>query len=1009
MIGFCVLCIPPKQKTNRLASKRVVIDLYASYHEISKIFTNTNFSSIQSYSQFISNKYSLNQLSDSINFNNINIYGRMVNESGNNFLSLIYFKDNNYLYKLKKLSNLQLYDEAISTFINIFVYKNRNKNNNIPISINVLKNLQNTINLLSSMNAENSSSSTSLVYWDNRCRNYTQIVTNNTLNKKPIITDTFKKQDIIYYNHNDRRHGDFFTHSKYKRKQQQQQQQHQQQPPKQPQIQSNRSQSFYALTGSRKSIINGVEYKWSRKSTTDIAKKEKQQQPIPQENKKEEEDLDPLDLNQIQKIKQEMSDLSQLIKELRLNKRDDDDDDDDDEEEEDKQDDEDSKDEYMHSPIQQSTTDNSSIDFISDSTVTINENENENENEYDEKDLILSEDEEKMKRSHHRRSRPKKITTTLPQNLNSNYHESMSDTLINYQLKYRKADQIKKSLINNLKLLLNKVENDMLPSFDDDDDDEDDENDVDSDNELNLSCSTFISISSRSSSLSSFNDNKNKIIIDGIGLMKKIFNNSNDKNKHKNKQLFDKIHYKLIQNLSDKNNKHKNNDYDDDELSKDDIMKSIKYRRLNRYNNNNNNKSKKKNIEDVMNNCDDELKQQLNDMMGTIGDDNVFKQKFKKILIEVANTNDNDLINQNDDNDRDLYRKRNSLKFFKTQKNFVQDIIKIEKMPEIQSKYWNNLDWSFDPISFSKDPLINGNCLVILTWHLIKNYLDKFGISSAKIINFLYQIQESYNQSNPYHNKEHATDVVNNVYWFLKNCDLIKKITDDFDKFIILMGAAIHDVDHNGKNNQFHKATNSYLAIRYNDQSILENHHISYSFKLMASDKLKYDWINDLNDNKLIERTRKCFIRWILGTDMGLHKKHLNHMNILNEKIKNNDDDDKKEIELEEEDKINLLGVILHAADIGNATKPNSICIEWAKRCINEFRLQGDDEKKLFGKENQLLFCRDHPLEKSQPGWINFVMKPYFKLLNEIVNHQCKPLLDNLENNLNEWSKYKEY
>ena len=142
----------------------------------------------------------------------------------------------------------------------------------------------------------------------------------------------------------------------------------------------------------------------------------------------------------------------------------------------------------------------------------------------------------------------------------------------------------------------------------------------------------------------------------------------------------------------------------------------------------------------------------------------------------------------------------------------------------------------------------------------------------------MYQIQEAYNDDNPYHNKYHATDVVNNIYWFIQNVELIKNTLSDFQKFMMVVGAAIHDVDHNGKNNHFHKMTKSYLALRYNDQSILENHHISYSFKLMSSNKEKYDWLSDINDDKLIEAARNYLIEMVLSTDNSLHKKHIQHM-----------------------------------------------------------------------------------------------------------------------------------
>jgi len=53
----------------------------------------------------------------------------------------------------------------------------------------------------------------------------------------------------------------------------------------------------------------------------------------------------------------------------------------------------------------------------------------------------------------------------------------------------------------------------------------------------------------------------------------------------------------------------------------------------------------------------------------------------------------------------------------------------------------------------------------------------------------------------------------------------------------ILIGGSIHDHEHPGFNNVYLVNTGNELAIRYNDQSVLENHHVASSFKLMKADE----------------------------------------------------------------------------------------------------------------------------------------------------------------------------
>ena len=52
--------------------------------------------------------------------------------------------------------------------------------------------------------------------------------------------------------------------------------------------------------------------------------------------------------------------------------------------------------------------------------------------------------------------------------------------------------------------------------------------------------------------------------------------------------------------------------------------------------------------------------------------------------------------------------------------------------------------------------------------------------------------------------------------------------------FAALVGAAVHDVDHPGRSNQFLIETNNPLAVLYNDNSVLENHHLAVAFQTLA-------------------------------------------------------------------------------------------------------------------------------------------------------------------------------
>ena len=70
--------------------------------------------------------------------------------------------------------------------------------------------------------------------------------------------------------------------------------------------------------------------------------------------------------------------------------------------------------------------------------------------------------------------------------------------------------------------------------------------------------------------------------------------------------------------------------------------------------------------------------------------------------------------------------------------------------------------------------------------------------------------------------------------------------------------------------------TDDDLAIRYNDQSILENHHISHSMELLKGENCNI--LQDF-DKRQKREYRKILIHCILETDLAKHQSTLNDLN----------------------------------------------------------------------------------------------------------------------------------
>lgn len=92
----------------------------------------------------------------------------------------------------------------------------------------------------------------------------------------------------------------------------------------------------------------------------------------------------------------------------------------------------------------------------------------------------------------------------------------------------------------------------------------------------------------------------------------------------------------------------------------------------------------------------------------------------------------------------------------------------------------------------------------------------------------------------------------------------------DLDRLVAVVSGAAHDIDHPGTNNMFEIKCRSKLAILYNDQSVLENHHCASLFFLIDNNSNNCDIFEELPPAQKSE-IRKNIIENILSTDMTKH------------------------------------------------------------------------------------------------------------------------------------------
>ena len=102
-----------------------------------------------------------------------------------------------------------------------------------------------------------------------------------------------------------------------------------------------------------------------------------------------------------------------------------------------------------------------------------------------------------------------------------------------------------------------------------------------------------------------------------------------------------------------------------------------------------------------------------------------------------------------------------------------------------------------------------------------------------------------------------------------------------------------------------------------------------------------------------------------------------------------------------------ILVFLLHAADISNPTKPQKICVRWAHNALNEFFAQGEKEKELSLPVSPLCDKQTTKTADSQIGFLQFVVRPAYVLLGDIVPRVKEELLPIIDENLEYWKTMK--
>ncbi|XP_021964650.1 cAMP-specific 3',5'-cyclic phosphodiesterase isoform X2 [Folsomia candida] len=268
-----------------------------------------------------------------------------------------------------------------------------------------------------------------------------------------------------------------------------------------------------------------------------------------------------------------------------------------------------------------------------------------------------------------------------------------------------------------------------------------------------------------------------------------------------------------------------------------------------------------------------------------------------------------------------------------------------------------------------------------------------FKIPTKTLVNFLLTLEDTYVREVPYHNSLHAADVTQSTHVLLLS-PALESVFTHLEILSAIFAAAIHDVDHPGLTNQFLVNSSSDLALMYNDESVLENHHLAVAFKLLQNPEM--DILNTLS-KKQRTTLRKMCIDMVLATDMS---KHMSLLADLKTMVETKKVAGSGVLLLDNyTDRIQVLQNMVHCADLSNPTKPLDLYRKWVDRIMEEFFLQGDKEREQ-GLDISAMCDRHNPsIEKSQVGFIDFIVHPLWETWADLVHPDAQDILDMLEEN----------
>lgn len=258
--------------------------------------------------------------------------------------------------------------------------------------------------------------------------------------------------------------------------------------------------------------------------------------------------------------------------------------------------------------------------------------------------------------------------------------------------------------------------------------------------------------------------------------------------------------------------------------------------------------------------------------------------------------------------------------------------------------------------------------------------------------NYTANVARHY-KDNPFHNFCHAVSVTHIAALFIR--DIEPDTLSSLQQFGLLLSALVHDVNHPGHTNGFEILLRTELALKYNNESILEKHHAAVAFLLMRpahSDVLLH--FSDSDRREL----RSLMVNCILATDMARHSELVS---AASDRVGRASESS----ESSSEDQILSCKLLLHAADVSNPIRPFKLAALWSRRICQEMNEQAAAEAELgFPVQPHMVVKSDVALAKNELFFATRFILPLWHNMS-LLFPQLGAVKDQLISNIGSWEE----